>query len=154
MHRNYSESTPGCVTNMVQSLGWKSLQHRRFVGRLSMLFKIQHGLVDDSPEFVQLRDSRTRGSQCLRQLQATTILLLSLYDQRLEPTTYSRHQPPDTPGIQGTPCPPASFTPTTLLNPQQRVHSFNWGHGEFYMFLSGIAVFYTGYAMICEDFHT
>ena len=28
VHRNYTERTPGCVTNMVQSLGWESLQHR------------------------------------------------------------------------------------------------------------------------------
>ena len=34
VHRNYTEQTPGCVTNMVQSLGWESLQHRRFSDRL------------------------------------------------------------------------------------------------------------------------
>ena len=69
--RNYTERTPGCVTNMVQNLGWESLQHRRYINRLSMLFRIQYGAIDISPEFVQLNDQRTRGSQRLRQLQAT-----------------------------------------------------------------------------------
>ena len=27
VNHNYTERTPGCVTNMVQSLGWESLQH-------------------------------------------------------------------------------------------------------------------------------
>ena len=70
VHRNYTQRTPGCVTNMVQSLGWESLQQRRYMDRLSMLFKIQHGLVDISLEFVQPGDSRTRGSQRIRQLEA------------------------------------------------------------------------------------
>ena len=70
VHRNYTQRTPGCVTNMVQSLGWESLQQRRYMDRLSMLFKIQHVLVDISPEFVQPGDSRTRGSQRIRQLEA------------------------------------------------------------------------------------
>ena len=70
VHRNYTQRTPGCVTSMVQSLGWESLQQRRYMDRLSMLFKIQHGLVDISPEFVQPGDSRTRGSQRIRQLEA------------------------------------------------------------------------------------
>ena len=53
VHRNYTQRTPGCVTNVVQSLGWESLQQRRFMDRLLMVFKIQHGLVDISPEFIQ-----------------------------------------------------------------------------------------------------
>ena len=36
-----------------------------------MLFKIQHGIIDISPDFIQPNDHRTRGSQRLRQLQAT-----------------------------------------------------------------------------------
>ena len=40
LNRNYTERTPGCVTNMIQSLGWESLQHRRYINRLTMLFKI------------------------------------------------------------------------------------------------------------------
>ena len=71
VHRNYTERTPGCVTNMVQSLGWESLQHRRYTDRLSMLFRIQHGLIDVTTDYIQPNDTRTRGSQRLRQLQAT-----------------------------------------------------------------------------------
>ena len=69
--RNFTERTPGCVTNMIQSLGWESLQHRRYINRLTMLFKIQHRIFDISPDFVQLNDQQTRGSKCLRQLPAT-----------------------------------------------------------------------------------
>ena len=71
VNRNYTEHTPGCVTNMIQSLGWESLQHRRYINRLTMLFKIQHGIIDISPDFVQLNDQRTRGSKRLRGLPAT-----------------------------------------------------------------------------------
>ena len=49
VNRNYTEQTPGCVTNMIQSLGWESLQHRRYINRLNMLFKIQHGIIDMVP---------------------------------------------------------------------------------------------------------
>ena len=66
-----SERTPGCVTNMIQSLGLESLQHSRYINRLTMLFKIQHGNIDISPDFVQLNDQHTRGSKRLRQLPAT-----------------------------------------------------------------------------------
>ena len=52
VHRNYTERTPGCITNMVQSLGWEYLQHRRYPDRLSMLFRIQHGLVDMNTDVI------------------------------------------------------------------------------------------------------
>ena len=71
VNRNYTERTPGCVTNLIQSLGLESLQHRCYINRLTMLFKIQHGIIDNSPDFVQLNDQRTRGSKRLRQLPAT-----------------------------------------------------------------------------------
>ena len=54
VNRNYTERTPGCVTNMIQSLGWESLQHRRYINRFTMLFKIEHCIIDISPDFVQL----------------------------------------------------------------------------------------------------
>ena len=56
---------------MVQSLRWESLEHRRYMDRLSVLFHIQHGLVDMNTDVIQPNDSRTRGSQRLRQLQAS-----------------------------------------------------------------------------------
>ena len=71
VNRNYTEHTPGCVTNMIQSLGWESLQHRRYINRLIMLFKIQYGIIYIIPDFVQLNDQRTRRSKRLRQLPAT-----------------------------------------------------------------------------------
>ena len=49
----------------------ESLQHRRYINILSMLYKIQHGIIDISPDFVQLNDQRTRGSKRLPQLPAT-----------------------------------------------------------------------------------
>ncbi|MCG8078457.1 MAG: reverse transcriptase family protein, partial [Candidatus Thiodiazotropha taylori] len=98
VHRNYRERTPGCVTSMVQSLGWESLQHRRYINRITMLFKIQHGIVDISPDFVQPNDQRTRGSQRLRQLQATNdTYKYSFYPRTISdwnrlPTTVTDHQ--------------------------------------------------------------
>ena len=64
---NYTERNPGSVTAMVSSLGWESLQDRRKMHRLTMLYKIRHNLVE-IPEFesiVRSNDSRTRGSQRL-----------------------------------------------------------------------------------------
>ena len=37
---NYTDRTPGCVTNMITSLGWQSLEQRRQNSRLCMLCKI------------------------------------------------------------------------------------------------------------------
>lgn len=37
-HQNYSERTPRCVTNMIQSQGWESLQLRCFADRLTICF--------------------------------------------------------------------------------------------------------------------
>ena len=99
-NRNYKERTPGCVTKLVQSLGCESLQHRRYNNRIITLFKIQHGSIDISPDCVQPNDHRTRGSQRLRQLQATN----DAYKNSFCPRTISdwkRHRPPDSSGIQG-----------------------------------------------------
>ena len=46
VHGNFSERNPGCVTRMVNNLGWETLESRRKKDRLTTLFKIQHGLVD------------------------------------------------------------------------------------------------------------
>ena len=69
--RDYTERTSACVTNMIQSLGWESLQHRCYINRLTMLFKIQHGTIDISPDFVQLKTNEPEDlDKRLRQLQA------------------------------------------------------------------------------------
>ena len=46
------------VTTMLQDLQWDTLQHRRNVARATMLYKIQHQLVDITPE-PPLRHSRS-----------------------------------------------------------------------------------------------
>ena len=60
---------------MVQSLGWErgweSFQHKRYINRLTVLFKIQHGTIFISSDFVQRNDQFTRRSKRLRQLEAT-----------------------------------------------------------------------------------
>ena len=60
---NYTERTPGCVTAMVSSLGWESLQDRRKMHRLTMLYKIRHNLVEipESESIVRSNDSRPWG---------------------------------------------------------------------------------------------
>ena len=52
------------VTSLLNSLEWDTLEERREMSRLSMLFKIQNGLVDLNPsDFYSKSDSRTRGSK-------------------------------------------------------------------------------------------
>ena len=46
VYNDYTTRTSGCVTAMVKDIGWKSLQDRRYIARLSLLYKMQHGLVD------------------------------------------------------------------------------------------------------------
>ena len=98
IHPDYTDRTQGCATNMVQSLGWESLQHRWYTDRLSMLFRIQHGLVDVTTNYIQPNDTRMRGSQCLRQLQATkdvykfSVYPCSISDWNRLPTTVTNVQ--------------------------------------------------------------
>ena len=54
--------TPGCVTHMVQNIGWQPLQQRRYNNRLIVMFKIIHELVDVQTDVIRTGDSRTRGS--------------------------------------------------------------------------------------------
>ena len=100
VHRSYTERTPGCVTNMVQSLGWESLQQRRYTDRLSMLFRIQHGLVDVTTDYIQPNETLKRGSQSLCQLQATQ----DIYKFSFYPRTISdwNRLPTTVADVQGT----------------------------------------------------
>lgn len=43
---DYKSRTPGCMTEMLRSLDWNTLQQRRKEARLGMLYRIQHDLVD------------------------------------------------------------------------------------------------------------
>ena len=145
---------------MIQSLGWESLQHRHYINRLTMLFKIQHRIFDISPDFVQLNDQQTRGSKCLRQLPATN----DAYKFSFYPRTISNwnqlpthQQPPEPSGIQGCPCKPPSHTPHVQLDPQLHINSFKWGT---WVFLSAFiffcfyraSQFYTGYNTVWRRF--
>ena len=65
---DYTTRTPGCVKAMVKDIGWESLQDRRYTARLSLLYKIQHGLVDiEGPRYLKPNDSRTSGQRELFQ---------------------------------------------------------------------------------------
>ena len=128
---------------MVQSLRWESLRHRR--DRLPMLFHVQHGLVDVNTDYIQLNDTRSRGSQRLRQLNANTdVYKYAFYprticDWNQLPTTVTEVQTLQE-FREGLSC-----LPSRLLRPylatQQHVHSFNLARdlGHFFC-LSGIAV--------------
>ena len=57
----YTSHTPGCVTDMVNELGWESLEGRRQISRLCLLYKTYHGLIDiDKTAYLRPGDSRTR----------------------------------------------------------------------------------------------
>ena len=58
----YWDRTPGCVTKMIQDLGWQSLQEKREDHRLTLLYKLQNSLLDIDPKpTLKPGDSRTRG---------------------------------------------------------------------------------------------
>ena len=61
VYNDYTSRTPGCVTDMINELGWESLQDRRQISRLCLLYKSHHGLVDiDKTAYLKPGDSRTR----------------------------------------------------------------------------------------------
>ena len=74
VHSAYTDRTPGCVTKMVQDLGWESLERRRYISRLMMIFKIHHQIVKVSgaTDVLQLNDTRTRGSHRFKQSTCAT----------------------------------------------------------------------------------
>ena len=71
VHNNYYDRTPGCVSKMVSDLGWKSLQYRRRVDRLTTLYKIQYGLMEIDTDVVRPSDKRARDQNRLYQPAAT-----------------------------------------------------------------------------------
>jgi hypothetical protein len=67
----YQDNSPGCVTNMLYSLQWESLQQRRWKQSLVMCYKIHHQLIVIEPaNYYTAGDSRTRGNHRLRQIRA------------------------------------------------------------------------------------
>jgi hypothetical protein len=52
--------TQGCVTSMLTSLEWQTLEQRRKISRFVMMYKIQHQLLDiDRDLYLRPGDSRT-----------------------------------------------------------------------------------------------
>ena len=62
VYNDYHSRTPGCVTKMTENLNSEPLTSRRKTNRLSMLYGIQHGLVDIPKEkYLHSSDSITQG---------------------------------------------------------------------------------------------
>jgi hypothetical protein len=69
---------------MVKSLKWENLEDRRKSARLSMLFKIQHDLIDiDRQQYLIPNDNRTRGKNRFYQERSNT----DTYGQSFFPKT-------------------------------------------------------------------
>ena len=64
--QNYSSTA--CVTDMLGSLGWKSLEQRRMEGRLLMMNKLSHNLVDINTDqhWISHQETRKCGSYPLK----------------------------------------------------------------------------------------
>ena len=74
---DFSTRTPGCVTKMLDDLEWEPLEVRRRHDRLSMLYRMQHNLVDiPANRYLSPSDSRTRGT-------------IKFYQERISDTNYS-----------------------------------------------------------------
>ena len=59
---NYTDRTPGCLTQMVEDLNLESLEDHTRTNCLCMLYRILHNLVDVQPDtYLQVRDRQTRG---------------------------------------------------------------------------------------------
>ena len=81
---NYLDITRGCVTKMIQDLGWQSLQEKREDHRLTLLYKLQNSLLDIDPEpILKPGDSRTRGRSRLQQSAATSTTLNKSFYPRI-----------------------------------------------------------------------
>ena len=67
----YQDNSSGCVTNLLNSLQWESLQQRRWKQTLVMCYKIHHQLIAIEPaNYYTAGDSRTRGNHRLGQIRA------------------------------------------------------------------------------------
>ena len=84
VHKNYRDRTPGCVTKMVNDLGWLPLSDRRRAHRLEYLFKIKSHEVDLNPgSILQANDTRTRGRGRIGQYHTES----KVYHQSFYPRT-------------------------------------------------------------------
>jgi hypothetical protein len=80
---DYTNRTPGCVTSMLTSLEWQTLEQRRRISRLVMMYKIQHQLMDiDRDLHLRPGDSRTRGQHRFFQERSNYDTLRNSFFQR------------------------------------------------------------------------
>ena len=101
--RNYWDRQPGCVTGMINNLGWDSLAHRRRTQRLTMLYKIQGGLVDMNPgPILRTNDRRTRGGHRFHQPAAPQrVYKYSFYPRTIQELNRLSIAITDQPTIEG-----------------------------------------------------
>ena len=110
-----------------------------------MLFKIQHGIVDISAEFVQLGDSPTRGSQRIRQLEANKdIDIYSFYPRTISDWNHLPISVTNSQSIQGLGEALAYLPHSIFTRYTEAVHSFNLGCWGISPVLSCVAVFTQG----------
>ena len=64
---NYSDRTPGCVTNMLRNLEWEPLSDRRANNKIIMLYRFINNSDLSNTDFLRSSDSRTRGRDRLYQ---------------------------------------------------------------------------------------
>ena len=83
VYNDYHGRTPGCVTKMVQNLNWTPLTARRKTNRLSMLYRIQHSLVDIPKEkYLHSSDPRTRGQHRFFQVRIQDDIYMNTFFPR------------------------------------------------------------------------
>lgn len=70
VYNDYKDRAPGAVTNMINSLEWESLKERRTKARLTILYKINWGLVEVPKDNLIKADGRTRGKHKFRQISS------------------------------------------------------------------------------------
>ena len=64
VNNNYTDRTPGIVTSMLEALNWETLEKRRTLQRLLMLYRINNSLVDIPKDiYIRQSDPRTRGNR-------------------------------------------------------------------------------------------
>ena len=81
---NNYKMTPGTVTSLLDQLQWESLEERRLLLRLSMLYKIQNGLVDLNPSnFYKQSDNRTRGKKMFQERTSNPVFTNSFFPRTL-----------------------------------------------------------------------
>ena len=83
--RNYNRTSS--VSDMLDQLGWKSLQSRRESMRLYMLYKLYHGIVatDGMPLLTPVqRNSRHQNSQAYKVLIQESIIISTLSSRVLQ----------------------------------------------------------------------